>query len=1176
MSSDPRETLSISTASSLSDERLSGAGGLNAALAPDEVAIRMPHVLLPLLERRYLSPLQPENWRFELPSADAHRPLLREVTRLGRPEPGQWAKVMPHLLTACHEPGHALIMALHGCEGRNRIYLGCRRLAGGRSTEDYLAAQESALRGFFVGLKLSGKAMRLDTAELPEMAWLAQSAPAMAAMTGIASGRLDDGTAAASQSFDHLIEAAGNHNALLMVVATPADAQEIDATLDRLRLLKSEIHSYARRSINRVKSLTEGSSRTEVAQQSPASLLPLFFFAGSAFLQLTGIPAGQALTSIGFGISQWGSRQEARHNRQVSSNTTASEGATVELLDANAEFCEDLLNRHLGRLQEGRSHGLWHTSIYIASESEAGLQSIGAALRSTCSGASSGLDPLRLHILPAHIVRPALESGQILRMTPAADKDTACAHPLGSQFDSLATCLNSKELSLLVNMPAKEVVGVAMRDHAAFALSVPPADAQDVPLGYLLDHAGRPIEKVGVNRATLNRHVFVTGMTGYGKSNTCMALLIEAHRRFQTPFLVIEPAKAEYRYLCGIPELQRKLRVLAVAGESSAPLRLNPLCPLPGIPLGRHIDLLKAVFNASFPMFAGMAAVLEDAIHDVYQERGWSLYTSGNPYLDSNLDADRRSALIPDLQDLHDQIDVVLERKKYGPEVHQNMGAALRSRLHSLMVGNKGLMLNTRRSIPPQDLFFNPTIIELQNMGDDEEKAFVMALLFVFLYEFAEVRQGWVGPSQKRQLQHVTLIEEAHRLLKATPAMSSLETGDPRGKAVTMFTDMLAEMRAYGEGFIIADQSPTKLVSDTLKNTNLKIIHRLSHPDDRSAAGGCANLTHEQMRHLNNLPPGQAVVHDERIGEAVLVQVSQFKDVGAPVEGVSVGAPEIAPVTLDIAYLYRNSGCSSCSKPCVYLPLVHDVQLVEKYEKSFDEFFELILFADFEAAVANWAELRRTISSEVAYAGGGDGPLFCAILARMERWPEELIKTGLSRGRLSPKVRLSREAAFKNVGELLRRWSGSDAPPGDYIADLRSVQKALISCTELHPGSDGLKQDCPECAGDCIAFRFVSPRLKDLEKPLVNRLLGSLRTETGELIKGLVNLALLQVPLLSRHVNHSGITNKVMRCLLANLAVPPAAKNKQAELLAALSSVFGNATERQDGVIADMKTGQLR
>ncbi|BAZ08979.1 hypothetical protein NIES4071_07850 [Calothrix sp. NIES-4071] len=242
-------------------------------------------------------------------------------------------------------------------------------------------------------------------------------------------------------------------------------------------------------------------------------------------------------------------------------------------------------------------------------------------------------------------------------------------------------------------------------------------------------------------------------------------------------------------------------------------------------------------------------------------EHGWKFYTSQNNYLSPRATFNERCALTPCLQDLYDKIETVLTNKKYGQEIHQNMGAAIRSRLSSLMVGNKGLMLNTRRSVPLENLFANPTVIELQNLGDDEEKAFVMALLLVLLYEYAEVRQRNLPPNFSGKLQHLTLVEKAHRLLQAAPGFSSPEVRNPRGKAVAMFTDMLAEMRAYGEGFIIADQIPNKLAPEILKNSNIKIVHRLAAPDDREVTGSCINLNSRQIRNLNNLAPGFAVIH---------------------------------------------------------------------------------------------------------------------------------------------------------------------------------------------------------------------------------------------------------------------------------------------------------------------------
>jgi len=612
-------------------------------------------------------------------------------------------------------------------------------------------------------------------------------------------------------------------------------------------------------------------------------------------------------------------REGDANSRQITDGTTSSDSSSVNLLNANAEACEQLLQQHIQRLQAGRSGGWWRTAVYVAAENDAALESVTGALRSLCSGDESALDPMRVVPLPPYLGRGAIEQGQVLSLLPSMGEQ---GRPLGPSYDALATPLTSDELAVLVNLPREEIPGLPMRDIADFALSVPPPTADSIALGVLQDGVGRDLEEVTVTSAALNRHVFVTGITGCGKTNTCMQLLLESYIKLKIPFLVVEPAKQEYRRLAQVPELKGKLRVYTVGGDSPLPFRLNPLSPAPGVPLGRHIDLFKAVCNASFPAFAGLSYVLEEAILDVYTARGWSLYTSDNPFLGTRPSMDDESALTPCLDDLYQQVDVVMKRKGYGGDILRNMGAALRSRLRSLMINNKGLMLNTRRSTPLKSLFEGPTVIELKELSDDEEKAFVMALLFALLYEYAEQRQEGKTVEDRGRLQHLTLIEEAHRLLAATKGTGGVaaDSGDSRGKAVSMFTDMLAEMRAYGEGFLIADQIPTKLAPETLKNSSLKIVHRLVSPDDRYAAGSCINLSEQQMRHLNNLTTGHAIVHDERIGEAVLTHIYPSKDTRAP----DLTAADLRALGSDVdawdrKYLQRHAGCHECPAPCTFL-----------------------------------------------------------------------------------------------------------------------------------------------------------------------------------------------------------------------------------------------------------------
>lgn len=1122
-----------------------------ALTSEDEAALQLaetlPFLLVSLLERRYLSGFQPSNWHLERRSPDAHRPLLREITSIGRPShPEAWGHAMPHVLTACHDPGHALVMALHGQGNRHRLYLGGRRMTGfaARSTEEYLEGQESAFKAFFTGLQ-TGPLMRLDSEEMPEMAQFLQTAPALAVVTGIPSGRggrlpLD------LQSLDRLVRAMGNQHYVLMVLAEPLDPGTIDQTLDICRRLKSEVHAYTRRTISRSKGENESVSYTD-RKESQTGKLPFQLLGLAAFCQLAGIvlPFGAGLSHFASAALPLASmtnllamREEAAHSRQISSGKSWSEAGTLELLNTNAEACETLLQHHIDRLQQGRSNGWWQTAIYIAAESEAAAYTVSGALRSLCSGDITTLDPIRTLFLPEHTLRTAIETGQVLSLLPTHGDQT---HPFGSSFDTLGTCLHSEELAVLVNLPQHEIPGLPIRELSDFALSVPPPTEDSITLGSLQDNLGHDLGPVTITTAALNRHVLVTGITGYGKTNTCMQMLLEAYEKQGIPFLVVEPAKAEYRNLVQIPTLANTLRVFAVGDPGALPFRLNPLSPLPGIPLGRHIDLLKAVFNASFPMFAGMPYVLEEAILEVYTERGWSLFTSDNPFLDQRAGLDERSALLPNLEDLHDKIEVVLARRRYGQEIHQNMGAALRARLRSLMIGNKGLMLNTRRSTALEDLFHSPAVIELQNLGDDEEKAFVMAILFVMLYEYAEIRQQDLPMSYHGKLQHLTLIEEAHRLLQATRGPLSAESGNPQAKAVSMFTDMLAEMRAYGEGFIIADQIPTKLATETLKNSNLKIIHRLAAPDDRQIAGSAINLSEQQMRHLNTLAPGFAIVHDERIAEAVLTRINPVKETRAPEGGEAAQRlASQADNRLDKVYLYRNAGCHFCPQPCNFYHRLEETANQESMAHALHPFFERLILGTEEHAWRAWTDwfIRWRQDGQAVSGAQGEravGITYCAVIQEAYRWLGEFLlarNQQLSKDRpLSPADRLRRERAIRAVGKLCILWVQKAQLDEQARTTFREARQELLQTVADAPPRE--LPGCQQCPGRCRALPFITPHLAKLEKFLGTKVPNNLSIDTRLEI---VRLAAEQhIPLFSHPQIEKEAENLLLYCLIGNL-----------------------------------------
>ena len=453
---------------------------------------------------------------------------------------------------------------------------------------------------------------------------------------------------------------------------------------------------------------------------------------------------------------------------------------------------------------------------------------------------------------------------------------------------------------------------------------------------------------------------------------------------------MIEPAKNEYRLLLADPVMGRELQVFTLGDETTSPFRMNPFYFARRYPLLTHIDLLKAVFNASFPMYGSMPFILEEAVLDVYTDRGWDLAKSVNRYVDAS--TGDYIPYLPTLEDLYNQIDVVVERKKYALQLSMDMSAALKARIKSLLVGGKGAMLNTQHSYPAELLFGKPAVMELKNVGDDGEKAFLMALLLINLYEYCETARAYGGG-----LQHITLIEESHRLLKNIPPALSAESANPRGKAVEMFTDILAEIREYGEAFIIVDQVPAKLHPDAVKNTNLKILHRVVAEDDRQSVGSAMTLTPAQQEHVVRLRVGQAVVHNEYLDKPILLQVygvkdslrEQFeRDIGR--EGLRARMTAFQDQVRDI--YRRRPGCAGCNEPCAYLSEQNspDGEACE----AFHGFIGSLLAGTPSSVRRTWVRTQRELLSGLRTRFGGSEPgpgvFFCHIVqvahATLKEW----------------------------------------------------------------------------------------------------------------------------------------------------------------------------------------------
>lgn len=446
---------------------------------------------------------------------------------------------------------------------------------------------------------------------------------------------------------------------------------------------------------------------------------------------------------------------------------------------------------------------------------------------------------------------------------------------------------NSSQVAAILALPTSGIPGIEVRDRVEFGVDLVASSknvGDTLMLGHLFKHRQTRIP-ISVPVRDLTRHTLVSGVTGSGKTSTIKKLLLELHQR-NVPFLVIEPAKTEYKYL--IHEIP-KLNTYMLGIDSPGSFKLNPFEFPPRIHIQTHLDHLKSVFTAAFPMYGPMPYILERAFYQIYRNTGWDFISGRNLY-EQNLN---RSELFPTIEDLYYVIDDVTDVIGYSHETSSDVKGALKVRIGSLLSGAKGQMLNTRESNSIPELMRTPCVIELEALGDDTEKVFLIGLLLISVYE----NYASLG-CHTSELQHLMVIEEAHRLLENVPVSSNNEVADMKGKAIEMFNNILSEIRTYGQGLVIADQIPTKLSPDVIKNTNLKIIHRLLSKDEREAVGHSIGLEEDQIKEIIRLQQGEAIIFHDKTHSPMKIAVQANINVLAQsqVSFIPPESPRLDPV----------------------------------------------------------------------------------------------------------------------------------------------------------------------------------------------------------------------------------------------------------------------------------------
>jgi hypothetical protein len=513
--------------------------------------------------------------------------------------------------------------------------------------------------------------------------------------------------------------------------------------------------------------------------------------------------------------------------------------------EEHARFDADRAQRRLAELDVFREAGLWRVRVLAGAATPGELRLLGPVL--------AGSANLGRHGYRLRGPQGAQPLDAALTATIPADGD-------GSQAPFPAT---AGVLAALAGLPIREVPGLRIREEGYFDLTSETGDScadASVELGAILDASGRQAGTLRVPLHTLNRHTFVAGATGAGKSQTVRHLLEELARA-GLPWLAIEPAKSEYAGLAGRlagAGMAGQVTVVNPADPHAVPLSVNPLAPEPGYPVQAHIDMVRALLVAAFDAEEPFPQVMAQALQRVYESAGWDTVTGGG------VPGSAAPPAVPTLGELQQAALEVIADVGYGRQLAADVRGFVEVRLRSLRIGSAGRFFEGGHPADIAGLLRRNVVLALEDVANDEDKAFLIGTLIIRITEHLRLRARAAAPGG---LRHVIVIEEAHRLLRARRESRASAHG------VELFASMLAEIRAYGEGIVVAEQIPSKLVPDVVKNTALKIVHRLPASDDRELVGAAMNLDAAQSRQVVSLPPGVAAVFADGMDRPLRVRV---------------------------------------------------------------------------------------------------------------------------------------------------------------------------------------------------------------------------------------------------------------------------------------------------------------
>lgn len=832
---------------------------------------------------------------------------------------------MQKILYSCFVPNATQLLFLITNDGvSNKMYLGIRPM--NNSIDKRFTKQLSEfMKGQWPGLKCEtlNDSKQKELSDFASKNFVSGKSDNIYALTGIPSMESQYKTIYPATIDQLMAGMNGCKDFAYLVVADPIDSADVDGMLFQCRDMNGQAESL--KSFNLSEGKTEGLSRsiTEGTNWNHSDgtsssksgkdwegvwnkvkggagvglVLGGVAVAASVAFPPAAAAMGAVASSVGAGgaiaagntlLGLMGNKSTGEsHSDSYGGSKSKTEGMSESqsqtvshnVVNKHIEAISEHLFYHGKRFESGKALGMWKVGAYLMTSREADAKAGTMQLRSILSGQESIYEPIRItNVTESLNIEDSFARLQAPNLYIQMMDRNNFAHPLGDNYKELKTVLTTKELSYLINFPLKSVPGISVVDSSPeFSLNQPELDnGRHADFGKLLYGGSLTDIDYKLSIDSLSKHTLLSGINGTGKTNTVQSILNSISDKM--PFLIIEPAKTEYVDWAIQYNKTHQSSPISVfipgckkykGNFIPTSLHLNPfeivwLDSKQEPNVLSHIDRLKSTFAAAFPMYDILPVLMEDLLYTIYQNKSTDWLSTEPSFADT---------LPPTLNSMSVSVDKVINNRGYEERIQSNMKACLNTRIDSLKRGWKGEMLNVVHSTDWKELFEKPCVINLSYVGDDVDKSFFMALILQFLYEY-RTAQAEIGnvDFNDNSCKHLTVIEEAHRV------MSKCDNQElPQYKSAMMFSNMLSEIRAYGEGMFLVDQVPTRLIPDAIKNTNTKITHRLVSEDDCKAIAESMGISKEQRMIIPKLRVGQCIVSTSLSTDKHWIQVNKVK-----------------------------------------------------------------------------------------------------------------------------------------------------------------------------------------------------------------------------------------------------------------------------------------------------------